>query len=514
MGNSTEDRAARLIVLSAGGRDQLDRYRAELVTWLQEHPEAPLDRIESTLRTGREELDERLAVVVTGVAELTERLRDGTGVVTGTAVPATGEPFQTLDLHEAARLWVAGTPVRLPERTGPRPARLSLPQPPPVTRRYWIKPPAALTAEPAERLLTGDEFFLRDHALGQVRILPAVAALEFAVDAAARAGHGRATTVENVLWARPVLFTGEPVLIRLRFAPAADGVAYELRRVDGTPDGELCSTGTLRFGATEPAPPLDLAAVRARLPRTSSADDCYAVFAALGGGYGPSLRGLRFMRSAQGEALAEVAVPDAADLPFDDFTLHPSLLDAMLQAALWTAADPSAPRPRELPFSIDRVEILGPLPEHGYVHAVATGAGHDIALADADGRVAVRLHGVVTRAVKDPADAVDTHLLAQRWQDAPARGGAPAAGRTVILATGEDVPFRAPARSWWPASATTTRCSAWSGSSGPGPRSRTGSRSGCCTCSARPVRPPTPVCWLWTAWRAVSPTSTRTSAPR
>ncbi|RPK79151.1 Polyketide synthase PksM [Streptomyces sp. ADI98-12] len=441
MGNSTEDRAARLVVLSAGGRDQLDRYRAELVTWLQAHPEAPLDRIESTLRTGREELAERLAVVVTSIAELTERLRDGTGVVTGTAGPATGNPVQASDLHEAARLWVAGTPVRWPEQPGRRPARLSLPQPPPATRRYWIKPPAALTAEPAERLLTGDEFFLRDHALGQVRILPAVAALEFAVDAAARAGHGRATGVENVLWARPVLFTGEPVRVQLRFAPVADGVAYELRRVDGTPDGELCSTGTLRFGATAPAPPLDLAAIRARLPRTTSADDCYAVFAALGGGYGPSLRGLRSMRSVQGEALAEVAVPDAADLPFDDFTLHPSLLDAMLQAALWTAADPSAPRPRELPFSIDRVEILGPLPEHGYAHAVATATGHDIALADAEGRIAVRLHGVVTRAVKDPADAVDTHLLAQRWQDAPARRGALAADRMVILGTGEDGPL-------------------------------------------------------------------------
>ncbi|WP_217143030.1 L-histidine N(alpha)-methyltransferase [Streptomyces sp. AC627_RSS907] len=441
MGNSTEDRAARLIVLSAGGRDGLDRYRAELVTWLRAHPEAALDRIESTLRTGREELVERLAVVVTGVAELTERLRDGTGVVTGTAVPATGEPVQAADLHEAARLWVAGIPVRWPEQAGRRPARLSLPQPPPVTRRYWIAPPAALTADPAERLLTGDEFFLRDHALGEVRVLPAVAALEFAVDAAARAGHGRATGVDNVLWARPVLFTGEPVRVRLRFAPAADGVAYELRRVDGTPDGELCSTGTLRFGATASAPSLDLAAIRTRLPRTTSADDCYAVFTALGGGYGPSLRGLRSMRSVQGEALAEVAVPDAADLPFDDFTLHPSLLDAMLQAALWTAADPSAPRPRELPFSIDRVEILGPLPQRGYAHAVATATGHDIALTDADGSIAVRLHGVVTRAVKDPADAVDTHLLAQRWQDAPVRRGAPAADRTVILGTGEDGPL-------------------------------------------------------------------------
>ncbi|WP_432897931.1 L-histidine N(alpha)-methyltransferase [Micromonospora matsumotoense] len=443
MGNSTEDRAARLIVLSAAGREQLDRYRTELVAWLQAHPQTTLDRIENTLWTGREELAERLAVVVTSVAELTERLRDGTGIVTGTATRTTGEPVGTSDLHEAARLWVAGAAVARPQRTGRRPARLSLPQPPPVTHRYWIDPPAALAVDPAERTLTGDEFYLRDHALGQVRILPAVVALEFAVDAAARAGHGTATGVENVIWARPVVLTGEPVRVRVRLLPAPDGVAYELRRLDGTRDGELCSTGTLRFDDVETAASLDLTAVRARLPRTASADDCYAVFTALGGGYGPSLRGLRGIRSSPGEALAEVGVPDAADLPFEDFTLHPSLLDAMLQAALWTAADPSAPRPRELPFSIDRAEILGPLPEHGYVHAVATGTGHDIALAAADGRIAVRLHGVVTRAVRDQAGAVATHLLAQRWRDAPVRPAVPA-GRTVMLDPGSDNPFPSP----------------------------------------------------------------------
>lgn len=289
---TTQDRTARLVVLSAGGREQLDQYRDELLTWLDAHPQASLDRIVGTLQTGREALTERLAVVVSTVGELVARLRDGDGVVLGTAPAVRGEPVATTDLQEAARLWVQGTPVRWPSMPSGRPPRLSLPQPPPVTRRYWISPPAALVAAPAERLLTGSEFFLRDHALGEVRVLPAVAALEFAVDAAARAGHGQASSIENVLWARPVLVTDEPVRVRLRLAPAADGVSYELRRVDDTPDGELCSTGTLRFGRTPDAPRIDLAAVRARLPRTASARDCYAVFAALGGGYGPSLQGV------------------------------------------------------------------------------------------------------------------------------------------------------------------------------------------------------------------------------
>ncbi|MFD5410307.1 SDR family NAD(P)-dependent oxidoreductase [Streptomyces nojiriensis] len=445
MSGTTEDRTARLVLLSADGPEQLDRYRAELCTWLDEHPSASLDGIAHTLRVGREPLRERIALVVGSVAELAARLRDGEGLVTGTATAdaaaASGggaAPAATGDPAEAARLWVTGRDVVLPEPSGDRPARLSLPLPPRPTRRYWIKPPAALADGPGERLLTGEEFYLRDHALGRIRILPAVAALEFAVAAAEQQGHGRATGIVNVLWARPVLVEDEPARVRLHLAPTADGVSYEVRLTDGSAEGALCSAGTLRFGPRPEAPRLDLDAIRARLPRTATAEECYEVFRVLGGGYGPSLQGLRSVQSAPGEVLAHVAVPAAADLPFSDFALHPSLLDAMLQACLWTDEAPSAPRARELPFSLDEVEIFGPLPEQGHVHAVRTPAGHDIALADDQGRVRVRLRAVVTRPVDGAArldGTIGAHLLAQRWQDAPA----PAAGRTVrTLLLGEE----------------------------------------------------------------------------
>ncbi|WP_338932819.1 SDR family NAD(P)-dependent oxidoreductase [Streptomyces netropsis] len=445
MSGTTEHKAARLIVLSADGTEQLDRYRAELAAWLDTHPTASLDGIAHTLHVGREQLRERLAVVVTDTRELAARLRDGEGVVTGTARadatpgPLAAGPLATGDAAEIARSWVTGRAVVRPEPPGGRPARLSLPHPPRPMRRYWISPPAGPADGPAERLLTGDEFYLRDHALGAVRILPAVAALEFAVAAAATLGHGSPTGVVNVLWARPVLVEDEPVRVRLHLEQAADGVSYEVRRADGTADGALCSTGTLRFDARTDAPLLDLDAVRARLPRTASADECYAVFGALGGGYGPSLRGLRSVRSTPGEALAHVAVPAAADVPFGDFTLHPSLLDAMLQACLWTDEDPSAPRARrQLPFSVDAVDIFGPLPEQGHVHAVATPAGHDVTLADERGRVCVALRAVVTRAVDGaarPDNAVAANLLAQRWRHAPAAAdGRPA--RVVLLGEG------------------------------------------------------------------------------
>ncbi|GAA2710208.1 MULTISPECIES: SDR family NAD(P)-dependent oxidoreductase [Streptomyces] len=451
MSGNTKKTTASVVVLSADGPEQLERYRAELVAWLEAHPAASVEAVAHTLRAGREELRERLAVVATSRAELARRLRDGDGVVRGTAPAdapgdAPADAVRTDDPAEAARLWAAGQAVAWPEPAGGRPARLSLPHPPRPTRRYWINPPASLADTPAERLLTGEEFYLRDHALGPVRILPAVAALEFAVAAAAAQGHGRATGIVNVLWARPVLVRDEPVRVRLHLKPAADGVAYEVRRADGTADGALCSTGTLRFDAPAEAPRLDLDAVRSRLPRTATAEECYAVFTALGGGYGPSLQGLRSVRSAPGEALAHVAVPQAADVPFSDFALHPSLLDAMLQACLWTDEDPSAPRARQLPFSLDAVEIFGPLPEQGHVHALATPAGHDVTLTDDQGRVCVRLRSVVTRAV-DGAAALDgtvaAHLLVQRWQDAPAPSAQPRPAREVRLTeqAGEDALF-------------------------------------------------------------------------
>ncbi|MGX7829584.1 SDR family NAD(P)-dependent oxidoreductase [Actinokineospora sp. 24-640] len=437
--------APRLVVLSAAGVEQLDRYRLALSAWLRAHlddPAATIDRVAHTLWVGREPLTTRLAVVAAHTADLAERLDSGEGVLRGHAAPAGSgsdtAPAIPRDAHDAARLWVAGTPVAWPPAGSPVPARLSLPSPPPATRAYWIDPPASLDppAAPGERVLTGEEFFLRDHALGAVKVLPAVAALEFAAAAAAAAGHGRVTGIANVLWARPVLVTGEPVAVRVVLSPRRDGVAYELRRVDGSAAGEICSAGTMRFTEPGPAPTVDLDAVRVRLPHTATADEVYGVFTTLGGGYGPSLRGITGVHHRPGEALATVAVPAAAGRGAEGFTLHPSLLDAMLQAALWTSGDPRAARERELPFSLDAADVFAPLPDRGYIHAVATAEGHDLSLVDDDGRVALRLRGVRTRSVAGAAvldgSVPATHLLAQVWHPSPPTRGEPPA-RVVLV---------------------------------------------------------------------------------
>ncbi|WP_308159058.1 SDR family NAD(P)-dependent oxidoreductase [Amycolatopsis magusensis] len=433
----------QLVVLSAAGPEQLTAYTGLLLDWLDAHPDAALAEIACTLQTGREPLRERLAVIAGSVAELRRRLANSEGVLRGTADEGR-LPADATELEELARQWVRGSEVDwnalYPDG---RPARLSLPTPPFATKKYWVPEPAVqarpllgVATGPDSRefatRLTGAEFFLRDHAIGELKVLPAVAALELA--AATAAGGGRVRGIVNVLWSRPVLVTHDPVDVRVRLAPAPEGVAYEIRHGD-----DLCSAGTLLFGEPEQAAlaeVTDLSAIRERCPRVLDGPECYEVFDRMGGGYGPSFQPLRSLASRPGEVLARVEVPDAADHTPEAFTLHPSLLDGMLQAALWTAADPGGDGRRRLPFALTSLEIVRPLPRRGWVHAVpsdpdapadAEQTSHDLTLLDDDGRLVLRMRGLMTRVLRaehalvttEQAESVRTLAYTPVWRPAP-----------------------------------------------------------------------------------------------
>ena len=466
-----------LVVLSTSGSEQLTRYADRLARWAARRAEEErgtgtdtLARCAHTLWAGRQELGERLALVASSLGELAELLgafaadpEGAHGLARGSAAPGRDGPAASGGPEELARLWVAGATVdwrRLYPR--PRPARLSLPVPPAATREYWVAEPQprpavgpaahpllaeAVDAEGQEFAvtLTGDEFFLRDHAIGEVRLLPAVAALELAAATAARTGRGRVRTLTDVLWARPITVTDEPVRVRLRLNTSPDGVSYE---VDRGEEGAVCSLGRIGFDGGEPADEelLDLSEVRARCSRTVTGEECYALFDRLGGGYGPSFRPLHSLVCGENEALARLEVPEAVGLPHEQFTLHPSLLDGMLQAALWSSPAPEATTERQLPFSLASLELVRPLPTRGYVHAVrATGspatAGHDLTLTDDAGRVALRLRGLVTRKVGGvhelrPAEreaASGTFAFEEVWQPSPPGEARQADGAVLVV---------------------------------------------------------------------------------
>ncbi|MFD7646091.1 SDR family NAD(P)-dependent oxidoreductase [Streptomyces albidoflavus] len=379
-------------------------------------PAGPLADIAYTLQTGREPMAHRLAVVTSSAAELADELAEfaasGTpGPLTRTGVAEGGRgPAAVGGAHELAEGWVTGgTADWAALHAGRSPRRLSLPTYPFARDRHWIPGSAAPGPRPLlegpgtpdgdgtlyrARLERGDRF-VAEHRVHGAPVLAGVVQAELA--AAALAAHGGGPRrLTRLAWLRPLVVPEEGCEVLVRLTERDGGIAHELRTADGT----VHSTGlwVVGDGAAGTPAPCDLAAVRGRCAEERAREDIYAVFEGIGIRYGELFRGLRHAVVGEGELLArftaEVSPPY---LP----TFHPTVLDAALQAVtVLTGAEPGTTR---LPFEVESVELLAPVPTTGHVHVRARGgAGHDVTVLDDAGRPCVLLLGVFVREQRQP----------------------------------------------------------------------------------------------------------------
>jgi acyl transferase domain-containing protein/acyl carrier protein len=513
--------AKQLVLLSAPGAQQLQEYARRLMKWVAtrestetaggQSPDLPglLSGLAYTLQVGREPMRERLALVVSSLAELHEQLglfleRPSAAyrVLQGSANEEFVQEFlrdkskghafietaaAERDFDGLARLWVNGVNVdwNLLYGDGVRPARLSVPTLPFLKKEYWLEEPKRLARAEGHAVkpflhpligsnisdfqqqkysttLSGTEYFLREHAIGEQKVLPAVATLEMALAGASLADHRTVTRLENVVWSRPIVVEREPVEVRLELVPSGDGVNYEIRRENPEGEAQLCCAGTLRFELIPDAgqkQAMDLSEIRARCTETVSREECYRFFDRAGVSYGPAFRPIQSLQFGQREALSRLELPEGIDIPFEKFVLHPSIMDGILQTALWTTGRPQDAQERRLPFALTSLDILHPLPRTGYVHATLSQTNqpqsaltkYDLALLDDDGRVILRIGEFTTREVGEAhalrreqsssVEAVETQAYERAWERERTVNAATAgklAGDVLVLSFDED----------------------------------------------------------------------------
>src|SRR5262249_32022586 len=142
-------------------------------------------------------------------------------------------------------------------------------------------------------------------------------------------------------------------------------IGFEIYSGEG--EGALVhAQGRAVLAAGEAAPVVDLAGLKAReAEATLPAEQVYAAFERMGLRYGPSFRGVRQLirsREASGAVmvLGELQMPAALGAHQGDYVLHPSLLDAALQASLGLGVEGGETL---LPFALERLEVYAALPE-------------------------------------------------------------------------------------------------------------------------------------------------------
>ncbi|HYC89890.1 MAG TPA: SDR family NAD(P)-dependent oxidoreductase [Thermoanaerobaculia bacterium] len=137
--------APRLIVLSAKNDDRLKAYARSLLAYLGTHA-VDLADLAYTLQVGRDEMQERLALVVANIEDLKQKLQD---VIHGVAprdsyrgntrAAAAATIDDVRDLARVGQAWVAGAKVDWRRLYGANvPRRISAPTYPFARERHWI----------------------------------------------------------------------------------------------------------------------------------------------------------------------------------------------------------------------------------------------------------------------------------------------------------------------------------------------------------------------------------------
>lgn len=500
-----------IIVLSAKNVERLLEQAGQLLTIIkgQELFEFSLAEMAYTLQVGREAMEERLGIIVSSFKELEEKLEsfvEGQKEIDNLFRGQVSTNKETLAIFAADEelieavykwiqhgktakmvdLWVKGLNFDWNKFYGDtKPRRISLPTYPFARERYWIsvsdnkainnieasihpllhKNTSDLSEQRFSSTFTGQEFFLADHVVKGQRFLPGVAYLEMArvaVDQSTGSLKEDKTGIrlKNVIWSRPIAVGDKPVQVHIGIFPEDNSeISYEIySEYKGSNDKTVVySQGRAMLHSMAEVPPIDLQALRAACCQKSlSPAQCYEAFRNMGIDYGLRQQGIEMVYVGLGQVLAKLTLPSAIADTKEQFALHPSIMDAALQASIGLTMG-SGQLNLMLPFALQEFEIMSKC--NGAVWAWIRYSEQsrakdnvqklDIDLCDDDGTVCVRMKGLSLRALEGEmglrsTPALETLMLSPYWreQNFDRKTTATAYDRHLVLLYGFQEVFR------------------------------------------------------------------------
>ena len=491
-----------IIVLSAKREEDLKRLLSHFQEFLTKHPNTDLIDLAYTLQVGREAMEHRIAFVVYGVDELVQQID---GVIKNKknlkqvfiGKKERKPPVHSLSTEEGhnyitqlvlnkkfsqvAELWSHGYPIpweRFEQKEEIR-RMVGLPNYPFAGERYWIDEISDFrfqisdlknqlhpllhenTSDFSEQrfssVFTGEEFFLKDHQVKEHKVFPGVAYLEMAQtaikQASAKVAHQKQRLqLKHVVWSRPMVVGDQPVEVNIRLFPEENGeIQYETYTThpsDGKSEDEIIvhSQGMATFSSTDKTSTLDLKALQKRCrQQLLSAEQCYDAFKGLGFGYGPAYKGLENIWVGGDEVLAKLTLSVSVAETKEQFTLHPSLLDAAVQSSIGMGYSDEIPgnmsgraswKP-SLPFALESLEIIDRCQESMWTWVRWSESSRasdkvqklDIDLCDDNGKICVRMKGLASRVLEGEMDAIEkieTLMCQPTWrEEAVSKNGHP-----------------------------------------------------------------------------------------
>ncbi|SKB15922.1 hypothetical protein PL11201_80232 [Planktothrix sp. PCC 11201] len=408
-----------LIPLSAKNEERLREVVQRLYDYLVSQSEgfaaqkiASLRDIAYTLQVGRKAMETRLIFLVDRKQQLIENLKaflKGDNIkencwqnkqVKQQKTARLGENSEAIlqqwmlegRLDKLAQEWIQGVYLNWEnlyalEKNFPKPARVSLPTYPFAQVSHWIptkvKPTPLFTAlhpllhcntstlneHKFTSTFSGEEFFLADHLVQGQKILPGVAYLEMArvaVQNATSVNDLGAIQLKNIIWQQPLVIDDPEKTVHIRlFAKENSQVGFEIYTDDKHSPNQQSRTmhcqGIAILKTPDSETYLDLEDLQETTNQNHfTPEQCYQVFMAMGIEYREGHQGIAAVHFGNNQILAELKMPSSVWDDREQFTLHPSMLDSALQAAIGFALGIQASDTEQhssLPYALETLEI-------------------------------------------------------------------------------------------------------------------------------------------------------------
>ncbi|MCY8131929.1 type I polyketide synthase, partial [Bacillus spizizenii] len=407
-----------IIPVSAKNSERLQVYVKELLTYISQNEQThiSLRDFAYTFQVGREAMDSRVVFIANDLEEWKQQLdafvngkplAEGyiqgkkTRMISAEQLLGNAEAEELAasriskeELKKLADMWAKGFHVewrRLYQNTTPR--RISLPTYPFAEERYWpesstgdnttIEPShlhplvhhntSILSEQRFSSTFTGQEYFIAEHIIKGMAILPAAVTLEMA-RAAIEQGiggledHETGIRLKNVVWVRPVVAGDEPVHVNIGLYDEDGGhILYRMYGEPESDDAELVvyNQGIAELMQVKQEKALDLSEIKTRCDQ-SRVDAALFYEGMIGADYGPGYKSVETVYKGDGQLLAKLSLPESVMHTSGDYVLHPSVMDGALQAAEYlqnvvrAELSDSVDFKAALPFALEELEVFHP----------------------------------------------------------------------------------------------------------------------------------------------------------
>ncbi|MCP5245666.1 MAG: SDR family NAD(P)-dependent oxidoreductase [Burkholderiales bacterium] len=414
--------AANMIVLSAKNENRLREMAAHLLHFLDQNLLTDsLSDLAYTLQTGREAMNERLGIIAGSVAELQNALgaylnKDtAKNIYTGNianhkdilSIFGSDEDIGSIIEAWIARkkygklldIWVKGFKINwnlLYQSDKPR--RIHLPTYPFAKESYWISTGqvekiigehqgasklhplihenrSTLSTQRFNSIFTGEEFFLKDHIVGDTKVLPAVAYIEMFRSAAALSTEElKPLKLYNLAWLEPITQESRQLQVSTELLVEDDEFYLQActeKNGKTTVHGYgqcLYLDPSMNHLQLERNSSIPIDEIESSLQNQIDSDQIYALFHKKGLNLQDGFQGINWIKWNGVQALGKITLPASLNSQErNHYHIHPSLLDSALQTALYIL---ETTHQKEgalfLPYSIEEVEIYATLPDTLY----------------------------------------------------------------------------------------------------------------------------------------------------